>query len=417
MFKVNLAIIGLFLTCFGVTIFGLQEKAPKKNVVVFSSTGGGGHTAAASAITEYLSADAGVTTVQIFKDVLGNKDLISLASGGKYSAEKFYNACLQSNLLYLGNALAACGRLYFERFSCLIEASVRSYLLRLVRLRQKPDLLISVVPFINGAIARVAAQNNIPFMIIAPDFDITNYMVGFSMVPDKFSFCTPHRNELTEKLLKNAGLPKDCIYPCGLPVRSQFLTSYSRSKERQAYFKDHKLHSSSHSFTIMLLMGAVGSDVVYTYTKTIAEMKTLYPINLIVCVGRNEALAKRIGAIIPQENITITIQGYTEQVARLMAISQPLITKPGPTTISEAIHMKLPLVLDHTKGLLSWEKANSDFVVESNIGYVLSKISKLPECIRFCANNPAALRLIKKRMGRLKQDPRTVIQEIYRSIC
>lgn len=374
--------------------------APKK-VVIFSSTGGGGHTAAAAAITEYLSSGAEVTTVNIFKEVF-------------YSGpEAFYNNCLAHNRLGLASALAVMGRFGFQQLSCLVDVAVKKHLHRLLVQGIKPDLVISVVPFINGAIARFTAQHNIPFIIVAPDFDIVNYLPGFSVVPPQFSLLVPHHVASSQALLEKYDIPLENLQVVGLPVRKQFLMAYPRQKVRADYCKKVSSGASPRALTIMLLMGAVGSESVYSYAKALAAMNTSKPMHVIVCVGKNEALAKKISSIVPQGNMHITVQRFTAHIALLMAMSDVLITKPGPTSISEALHMQLPLILDHTKGQLSWEKANSDFVTKHGIGYVIDKLTTLPALVRSCS--PAVLRVMKNRMRKLAGNPCQRIQSFLKS--
>ena len=64
----------------------------------------------------------------------------------------------------------------------------------------------------------------------------------------------------------------------------------------------------------------------------------------------------------------MTLLGFTDRVADLMAISHLIVTKPGPGTISEAIAMKLPILIDNTDKLLFWERINVDLVLNYGVG-------------------------------------------------
>ena len=53
-----------------------------------------------------------------------------------------------------------------------------------------------------------------------------------------------------------------------------------------------------------------------------------------------------------------------------MAVSDLLISKPGPGTIAEAIQMKLPVLVDDSSSSLHWEKINQEIVSCYSIGEV-----------------------------------------------
>jgi processive 1,2-diacylglycerol beta-glucosyltransferase len=97
--------------------------------------------------------------------------------------------------------------------------------------------------------------------------------------------------------------------------------------------------------------------------------------HLIVIAGRNERVKKQVEELREgfDPSNSLTVFGFTDRVSDLMAVSDVLITKPGPGTINEAIAMKLPMLIDDTEISLFWERANVDYVLKYKVGQKIRK--------------------------------------------
>lgn len=103
-------------------------------------------------------------------------------------------------------------------------------------------------------------------------------------------------------------------------------------------------------------------------------------IHLLICVGRDKVLKKRIEQLIGclmRKPTTCTVIGFTDQIADLMAVSNLLITKTGSLSVNEAVHMKLPMLLDCTSKVLFWEQPNIGFVKERGFGEAITSLNHL----------------------------------------
>ena len=70
------------------------------------------------------------------------------------------------------------------------------------------------------------------------------------------------------------------------------------------------------------------------------------------------------------------VVGFTQEVPKYMACSDFFIGKPGPGSISEAIAMKLPVVIERNAWTLPQERYNADWVLEKGVGIVLNDFKK-----------------------------------------
>jgi UDP:flavonoid glycosyltransferase YjiC (YdhE family) len=77
----------------------------------------------------------------------------------------------------------------------------------------------------------------------------------------------------------------------------------------------------------------------------------------------------------------MSVFGFTDRISDLMAVSDVIITKPGPGTINEAIAMKVPILLDNTDITLFWERANVDFVLKYGVGQKIKKIRQVKDLL------------------------------------
>ena len=73
----------------------------------------------------------------------------------------------------------------------------------------------------------------------------------------------------------------------------------------------------------------------YKYVAYLIKMQL--PLHILVCIGRNERLRRNINKILLPEDVSLTIIGFTDRIADFMAISDVLITKPGPGSVCEAL--------------------------------------------------------------------------------
>jgi len=84
----------------------------------------------------------------------------------------------------------------------------------------------------------------------------------------------------------------------------------------------------------------------------------------------------------------MTVMDFVEKVSELMAISDIVITKPGPGTINEALSMELPVLIDNINVPLSWEKVNIDLVVRYGVGERLTRYREAKRFLRQYLKDP-----------------------------
>ena len=126
---------------------------------------------------------------------------------------------------------------------------------------------------------------------------------------------------------------------------------------------------------VMILMGGAGSNQTYHCTKKLVQSH--FPLHILACVGRKTKIIKKIEKLKRNPAVSLTCIPFTDRISDLMAVSDLLITKPGPATTSEAAILKLPVILDATATNIFWERGVAKFVLSNNLGREVKSLSKL----------------------------------------
>jgi processive 1,2-diacylglycerol beta-glucosyltransferase len=399
-FHVMLTILGLscITLLLSILLFFTQRKpvAPatvlRKKIVIFTSDGGGGHRSVTTTLKKHLSSLYDVQEVNIFADLLAPIDPLRFLTFNTYTCEDFYNYLLKNKWTRTTNALCRYGQWATQSRSTAIKKLLKNKLTKL-----KADMVISVVPLVNGHIYNLAAELNLPFLIVTNDLDTRNYLEGMYKPTYKhFKYTLAFNNKEMRALIEQAGLMQDTIETTGFPLRKDFF----EEKDVTQICQDFSLPRDKPK--ILLIMGATGSHTLYEYTKKLVSMEM--PLHVVVCLGHNQGLEKKIQALPKNKGVTLTTIGFTPRISDLMAACDLLITKPGPNTICEAIQMNIPMMLDDTSHHLFWERFNLQFVESESIGIRVKKSSDLKKIIPDLFNNKEKYAALKQNLANMKKN-------------
>jgi len=382
----------------------LTKQAKKKKIMLVMCKGGYGHVAACQTMTECLSGLYDVSTIDFIETIYNSLDLVKTITFGKANGNDMYNRLLQSGWIRLSNwmyrNIAPTAILSNKK---KIEKKMLAFLEK-----EKPDMLISALPIFNLPMSNAAKKRGIPFMIVTLDADLTNWLLNMHKITHpNFVITINNTWPGTEQQLKSRGIKAENIKNIGFPRRKDFLNTKNLPEIRKQWnIPDNK-------FVIMIMMGGVGSHLTYNYVKKITRMKNINA-HLFVCVGRNTELTKKLGKLKSEPGISVSIIPFTKQISDLMAVSQLLITKTGPGSIDEAIHMQLPMLLDKTNPILFWERANVEMVTQERYGDVVKSFSQLEGLINKYINDKTYYATIKNNLK--KHAPYIFDQEVIKLV-
>jgi 1,2-diacylglycerol 3-beta-galactosyltransferase len=229
--------------------------------------------------------------------------------------------------------------------------------------KNPPDMVVSLVPNLNRAMYEGIQRANpkVPYVGIITDF--ADYPPHFWMEKqDQYIVCGTER---AVEQARKMGYPHDKIFATsGMILRPGFYQEYDHDVAAQRV----RLGLDPNRPTGIMLFGGQGSSVMHTIVTAMQQCRS--EVQLIAICGRNEKLAERLRSL--QSRFPIHVVGFTSEVPHYMSLCDFFIGKPGPGSISEAVAMKLPVIIERNTWTLPQERYNADWVLEKQVGLVLT---------------------------------------------
>lgn len=334
----------------------------KKKIIIFTSEGGGGHLSVSNAIKALCENQYHVETPLLLSDILRSVDPMKALTLNMINSESWYNILLKRQHIALANMFSSIGLVYFKLRKQKIISLLDSYIQQ-----TRPDCIVSVAPIFNAHILAVAEKYTIPFIIVPTDLNMGLFVNGLvKPTYAKLRITHPFPDPMIVSQLINKQIHPELCIPTGYPIRPAFTAPSSRFQLKDEFGIPRELPC------VTLLMGAQGSSKIITFFNELIRLQT--PVNLIICLGRNEELRTTLNQIPLPEHIKVTLFGFTDRMHDILAMTDILITKSGSSSVSEAIATNTPMILDGTGPVLSWERLNHDFIEKNGLGISLKDI-------------------------------------------
>lgn len=305
-----------------------------------------------------------------------------------WTAEDYYSFCVRNRLHTFLNKTYGPSLFIFGLLHTFIKKRIKKRLIE-----EKVTILISVIPWFNDFFLEIAQELNITFILMPTDMEVVHFFNNIPSISYKrFIFLMPFEDQTMHSFALNKGIQANQICVTGVPLKEQFFNKHNEHEIRAL------LEIPQKKPIILLLMGSQGSSAMIDYAKKLATIEDL-PFHLIMVLGANTKQRTVLEKIAFGPLVTKTVLGFTELIPQLMAISTLLITKSGGISISEAIYMNLPTLMDATSEVLFWEQANQQFMHENRFGTSIHCIQELPSVIRaFLTTRQDMLEIYKKNM-------------------
>jgi 1,2-diacylglycerol 3-beta-galactosyltransferase len=342
----------------------MRECVPMGRVEFVYFDAGGGHRAAATALRivteQQLQWNIHLMNLQ---ELLDGIDPVLKLTGLRL--QDLYNWLLKTGWTWGAGfglrALQAAIRLYHPHQVRLLEAYWR---------QSQPALVVSLVPHFNRALfASLRRLTRVtPFVTVLTD--LADYPPHFWFErQEQFYICGSERAVAQAFSL---GLRKDQIYQTsGMILHPKFLQPFSadRAHERQRLGLDPSLPTG------LVMFGGHGSSVMVKIARRLEASKM--KLQLILVCGHNERLAAELSGIRGRKYV----EGFTTEVPYYMHLSDFFIGKPGPGSISEALSMKLPVIVECNARTLPQERYNAAWVLEKQVGLVLRSFRRITQTV------------------------------------
>ena len=139
--------------------------------------------------------------------------------------------------------------------------------------------------------------------------------------------------------------------------------------------------------TILLMGGGAGLGSLDTVAERLLALEANF--QLIVLAGKNAQALSALQALAKRYPGRLVAQGFTDQVERLMACADLVITKPGGLTTSECLAMGLPMIVNAP--IPGQEERNADFLLEQGVALKAFDSVTLEYRVQYLLHHPAKL--------------------------
>lgn len=346
----------------------MSQSTPTRKIDFFYFDAGGGHRSAANALREVIERERRPWEIRLvnLQEMLEPLDLFRKITGLRL--EDVYNLMLKRGWT-LGSPQLTRGmhlliRLFHRGQVRLIEEHWR---------RDRPDLVVSLIPNFNRAIFDSLRNVSPETPMVTVLTDLADFTPHFWLErQDQYVICgTAKAVEQAQRM----GIRREKIFrTSGMILHPRFYepATADRATERR------RLGLAPDLPTGIVLFGGQGSGVIEEIAKRLDASGLA--MQLILVCGRNEKLTARLRAM--RWRIPVRIEGFTAEVPQLMHLADFMIGKPGPGSISEALAMKLPVIVESNAWTLPQERYNPEWIRENGVGEVVRNFRHIDRVVR-----------------------------------
>ncbi|RCJ29628.1 hypothetical protein A6770_21905 [Nostoc minutum NIES-26] len=332
------------------------------NIVV--GKGGGGHYATYNALCSIIERQKlpwhlNVTDIDEIADSLSERK--KTANAYKllgFSGHELYNLMLKSGWTWIWPLKMRLSQLLLRLNYDLGVRFFENYWRE-----QQPDLVISLVTMCNKGLGESLqrVQPGTPLVTIMIDF--ADFPPAFWIEPKTDNYVVCGTEKAVEQARDLGVKPERIIKTSGMVIHPRFYEPIcsDRRIERQ------RLGLDPDCPTGIVLFGGHGSKVMLEIAKRLECFQQ--KLQLIFLCGRNQELALALRENQGMQKRFITT--FTEDIPYYMHLADFFIGKPGPGSISEALVMKLPVIVERNFATLIHERYNTDWIQQQEVGLVI----------------------------------------------
>lgn len=339
-----------------------------------SASAGSGHIRAAAALEKSFAADTRVG------QVINNDALQYTNKLFRDFYSKLYLSLARSAPNFLGWWYKTSDEPWrTDRMRHLLDHLNTKPLVKFIR-EFNPDITVCTHFMPAGIISHLIATKQIQthLSIVVTDYDFHAMWLSRSF----------HRYfvalDETQAYLEMLGIPRQRITVSGIPIDPVFQQPIDRQAERL------KLGLDPDKPLLLLSAGAFGMGPTEFMVERLLDLTTDAQ-TLVIC-GHNNALKNNLSDTL-LASAKFKIIGYTQEMHKLMKISDIFIGKPGGISASEAVACGLPMCI--VAPIPGQEERNSDHLLEEGIAIKCNDVTTLPFKLDSLLGDPQRLATMK----------------------
>ncbi len=346
------------------------DAAPAKprKLQLFFFDAGGGHRSAAEALIESAKATYPNWDIELMnlQELLKKTDPVYQVTG--YQAETLYNAAIKRGWTYGSRPFLRALQRGIRMNAAPMRKVLREYFAQ-----SKPDLIVSVVPNFNKVMfdALRAVHADVPYVTIMTD--IADSPPNFWMAnQDQYMIVGSHK-ALLQAHMSGFYRPERIFETSGMILRPAFYKDVS-----DAPLTHETIGLDPNKKTALIMFGGNGAVV----SKEIALKLQAQGIQSIVLCGHNKALLADMQGIEGCHAI-----GFTQKVADYMCLANFFVGKPGPGSMTEALHLGLPVIIENNSRTMIQERYNIIWAEENRLGVSIKNFAHIGRAATFLLNS------------------------------
>jgi 1,2-diacylglycerol 3-beta-galactosyltransferase len=338
---------------------------PRIEFVFFDA--GGGHRAAATALEMAIQAGRKPWEVRLtnLQELLDELDIL----------KRYFNIRIQD---FYNEMLRTGWTLGSPQLMRVLQLVIRAYHRPTVKLLEKhwketsPDMVVSFVPHFNRAMGESygRAFPERPFVTILTD--IADYPPHF-WIERQLQHLVCGSDRAVEQAHSMGHTDDRISRSSGMILHPRFYEPpvEDRLAERA------KLGLRPDLPTGLILFGGHGSKAMLDIADCLDRSNL--ELQLILICGKNDKLRDALRA--QKSRLPRFVEGFTSKVNHYMQLADFFIGKPGPGSVSEALAMKLPVIVECNAWTLPQERYNAVWIVEKEVGIVLKNFRRIDEAV------------------------------------
>jgi 1,2-diacylglycerol 3-beta-galactosyltransferase len=369
-------------------------------VLLFTIDAGGGHRAAARALVA-AAEETGAPfrfRVENFQELLLPLDVLKRTTG--VSLEAAYNLILRKRLSALMVPLL---RLMHAGIRVRRRALVRT-LAEWLRREPRPEAVVSVFPNFNGVLRDAVREAipGVPLVVVLTDY--ADFPKHFWIEPG-LDRVVVGSEEAVEQAVE-LGIPAERVSRVsGMVLHPRFYRA-GGPEARERVRAELALDASA--IAVMLLFGGKGSPEMAPLAERI--LREGPETRVIAVCGDNPGLYQQLAPLAAGQASRLARFGFTDRVAELLAASDLLVTKPGPGSLAEAFHQRVPVVVTRNLHTIPQERFNTELVARRGLGVVVRSWHEIPEAVVRLARDPARREALRASLDALP--PNRAVYEV-----
>jgi 1,2-diacylglycerol 3-beta-galactosyltransferase len=333
---------------------------------------GGGHRAAASALLDVVRQQQRPWNTRMLsvQDLLDEIDFIRKSTGIEF--QEIYNIILRRGWTAITPPLVPLAHsLIWATHSAQVRVIEKYWK------QNPPDMVVSLIPHYNRAFFQALARVNPAAPYVTVITDLADYPPNFWIErQDQYVVCpTPH----AALQARQTGLAERYILRAsGVVLSPKFYAAAPADRAAERI----RLGLKPDLPTGMILFGGQGSTEIERIARRLDRSKL--DVQLIAMCGRNQRVAATLRRL--STRIPIHVEGFTSEIPHFMSLCDFFIGKPGPGCISEALAMKLPVIVERNANTLPQERFNTHWVEDQGVGVVVKSFAQIAAAVRVMLN-------------------------------